>query len=358
LLCAGVVERHLSKVDASLVGLCTGVEGLESDRLDERGVGHVLDEGVTGSIEFPKGALQSIVVDERLRERPFLSEGGDQPLLHVTIEPHVSGRRSRWADERFESTYYDSSPNVRRYGKIVRFSTIGPVKAGWMIKETGQWSLTDDGRKAYEEFSDPEAFYLESKRLYRVWKKAQPKKEVVDDTDEVDEDEVDEEAEVSATLEEAEEIAWAEIRSYLVTMPPYEFQALVGSLLRAMGYYVLWISPPGADRGIDLVAHNDPLGTTSPRILVQVKRQGDTKIAVDGLRSFLAVLGDQDVGIYISAGGFTSEAEREARSQEKRRVTLIDLNRLVALWVEHFDDLDDEDRQRLPLKPVYYLSRS
>ena len=253
----------------------------------------------------------------------------------------------------FESTHYDSSPNVRRYGKIVRFSTIGPVKAGWMIKETGQWSLTDDGRKAYEQFSDPEAFYLESKRLYRAWKKAQPKKEVVDDTDEVDE-----EVEVSATLEEAEEIAWAEIRTYLVTMPPYEFQALVGSLLKAMGYYVLWISPPGADRGIDLVAHNDPLGTTSPRILVQVKRQGDTKIAVDGLRSFLAVLGDQDVGIYISAGGFTSEAEREARSQEKRRVTLIDLNRLVALWVEHFDSLDDEDRQRLPLKPVYYLSRS
>jgi restriction system protein len=163
---------------------------------------------------------------------------------------------------------------------------------------------------------------------------------------------------VSATFEEAEEIAWAEIRTFLVTMPPYEFQALVGSLLKAMGYYVLWISPPGADRGIDLVAHNDPLGTTSPRILVQVKRQGDTKIAVDGLRSFLAVLGDQDVGIYISAGGFTSEAEREARSQEKRRVTLIDLNRLVALWVEHFDSLDDEDRQRLPLKPVYYLSRS
>lgn len=248
----------------------------------------------------------------------------------------------------FESSNYESTPNVRRYEKIVRFSTIGPVKAGWLIKEKGQWSLTEDGRNAYEQFSDPEAFYRESKRLYRAWKKAQPE-EVVEDSEEV---------EASATLEEAEEVAWAEIRTYLVTMPPYEFQALVGSLLKAMGYYVLWISPPGADRGIDLVAHNDPLGTTSPRILVQVKRQGDTKIAVDGLRSFLAVLGDQDVGIYISAGGFTSDAEREARSQEKRRVTLIDLNRLVALWVEHFDSLGDEDRQRLPLKPVYYLSRN
>jgi restriction system protein len=99
--------------------------------------------------------------------------------------------------------------------------------------------------------------------------------------------------------------------------------------------HVLWVAPPGPDRGIDLIAHNDPLGTTSPRIKVQVKRQPGTKISVDGLRSFMATLSDQDVGIFISAGGFTSEAEREARSQEKRRLTLIDLNRLVELWIEH-----------------------
>jgi len=53
----------------------------------------------------------------------------------------------------FESTYYESTPTARRYEKIVRFSTIGPVKAGWLIKEKGQWSLTEDGRKAYEEFT-------------------------------------------------------------------------------------------------------------------------------------------------------------------------------------------------------------
>jgi restriction system protein len=247
----------------------------------------------------------------------------------------------------FEASNYESKPNVRRYERIIRFSTIGPVKAGWLVKDKGLWSLTDEGRRAYEEFPDPEAFFLESRRLYRAWKKAQP---VEDDTDEGGE------AGSAATLEEAEENAWSEIRDYLVSMPPYDFQELVGALLKAMGYYVAWTAPPGPDRGIDLIAHTDPLGTTNPRIKVQVKRQGETKIAVDGLRSFLAVLGDQDVGIYISAGGFTSEAEREARSQEKRRLTLIDLNRLVALWVEHYGRLADEDRQRLPLKPVYFLS--
>jgi restriction system protein len=248
----------------------------------------------------------------------------------------------------FESTYYEKTPNARRYEKIVRFSTIGPVKAGWLVKDKGQWTVTEDGLKAYTDYPDSRAFFLESKRLYREWKKTYTPPEVADADDA--------EVETTATVEEAEEVAWSEIRNYLVTMPPYEFQALVGALLRAMGYYVLWIAPPGADRGIDLVAYNDPLGTRTPRILVQVKRQGDTKTAVDGLRAFMAVLGDQDVGIFISAGGFTSEAEREARSQQNRRVTLIDLSRLVELWVEHFAALNDEDRQRLPLKPVYYLS--
>jgi restriction system protein len=139
-------------------------------------------------------------------------------------------------------------------------------------------------------------------------------------------------------------------------MPPYDFQNLVAALLKAMGYHVLWVAPPGPDRGIDMIAHTDPLGTTSPRIKVQVKRQPGTKMSVDAIRSFMAVLGDQDVGIFISAGGFTSDAEREARSQEKRRLTLIDLNRLVDLWTEHFLQLDDADRQRLPLKPIYFLA--
>jgi hypothetical protein len=90
-----------------------------------------------------------------------------------------------------------------------------------------------------------------------------------------------------------------------------------------------WIAPPGPDQGIDVIAYTDPLGTKTHRIKVQVKRQATTKIAVDGLRAFMAVLGDQDVGIFISAGGFTSEAQREARAQERRSLTLIDLDRLT-----------------------------
>lgn len=250
----------------------------------------------------------------------------------------------------FEQATYPNRPAVRRYPKHVRFASISPVKAGWLVKNKRQWSLTDDGRAAYASFTDPEAFQREANRLYFSWKKGQPEQEPSEDEAPGDV--------ATATFEEADEAASADIRDYLSRMPPYDFQNLVAALLKAMGYHVLWVAPPGPDRGIDLIAHNDPLGTSSPRIKVQVKRQADTKIGREGISSFVGTLGSQDVGIYVSAGGFTPEAEREARSQEQRRLTLIDLVRLVELWIEHSPKLDDADRQRLPLKPIYLLAPS
>ena len=242
---------------------------------------------------------------------------------------------------------YPNRPTDRRYQKLVRFASINAVKAGWLVKNKGQWSLTDEGRAAYAQFTDPEAFQREAVRLYYSWKKGQSAQEA-------EEEVLGNVATVS--LEEADEAAAGDIRDYLSQMPPYDFQNLVAALLKAMGYHVLWVAPPGPDRGIDIIAHNDPLGTTSPRIKVQVKRQADTKIGRDGISSFVGTLGAHDVGIYVSAGGFTTDAEREARSQEQRQVTLIDLGRLVELWIEYSPQLDDADRQRLPLKPVYFLA--
>jgi restriction system protein len=68
-----------------------------------------------------------------------------------------------------------------------------------------------------------------------------------------------------------------------------------------------------------------------PRIKAQLKRQQNS-VSVEGLRSFLALLGDDDVGLFVSTGGFTKDAEQEARTQEKRRVILIDLERFFDPW--------------------------
>lgn len=247
----------------------------------------------------------------------------------------------------FEASTYPDKPNVRRYERIVRFSTIASVKAGWLIKSKGTWSLTDEGLLAFNKFTDPEEFSREAGRLYRQWKADQP----IDEADTTEEDE----GEAAATLEEAEEAAWHEVEDSLANMNPYDFQDLVAGLLRGMGYFVEWISPPGPDKGIDIVAHVDPLGVKGPRIKVQVKRRAD-RVAADGVRGFMALLGDSDVGLFVNTGGFTKDAEEEARRQEKRRIMLVDMKRLFDLWIEHYDRTPEVQRRLLPLRPVYYLA--
>ena len=99
------------------------------------------------------------------------------------------------------------------------------------------------------------------------------------------------------------------------------------------------------------------IGTSAPRIKVQVKRKAD-RVNVGDLRSFIAVLGEQDVGIFVSLGGFSREAEDEARTRETRKLTLVDLEKLVDLWVEHYEKIAESDKRLLPLKPVYCRTSS
>lgn len=249
----------------------------------------------------------------------------------------------------FELADYPSTPGSRRFDKMIRFFTIPAVKAGWLIKSKGDWILTDEGKVALDTYTDPATFMRESVKRYHDWQKTQPvADELGDDVDDLDT--------ASTTFEEADEAAWAEVAQYLNAMPPYDFQELVAALLRAMGYHTPWIAPPGPDAGLDIVAFTDPLGASGPRIKVQVKRNTTSKVGVDGLRSFMALLGGQDVGIFVCSAGFTADAEREARAQENRRLTLIDLKRLFELWVTNYPAMSDEDRRRLPLRPVHFLA--
>jgi restriction system protein len=251
----------------------------------------------------------------------------------------------------YEAGVYSSGS--RRFEKIVRFATVDCVKAGWLLKEKGTWSVTDAGREARIKLKDPEQFYKEAVRLYHQWKTTRDLMESETEEEADSSEEIDKSAQI--TFEQAEEQAWKEIKDYLSSVDPYELQKLVADLLKAMGYYPSWVSPPGRDGGLDIVAYPDPLGTKPPRIKVQVKRQA-AAIDEDGLRSFLALVNEDDAGLFVSIGGFTRGAQEAARKQERRKITLIDLNRLVELWIEFYSKLDDLARERLPLTPIYFLT--
>ena len=254
----------------------------------------------------------------------------------------------------FEEGEYDSAPGVMRYDRDVRIATIPAVKAGWIVKtSTGLWSITDEGRKAFSKYSDPEEMMRDLQRIYKEWKRKHKKSKSPIPV--AEEGAAEQEVQQAAiALEEARESAWLEIQNYLHDLDPYDFQNLVAALLRGMGYHVDWIAPPGPDRGIDIIAHQDPLGVSGPRIKVQVKRQA-SRVDVKDARGFVAVLGEGDIGVFVSTGGFTRDAENEVRRLENRRVMLVNIERLVELWIEHYKDIPEEFRRLLPLIPVYFL---
>ena len=230
---------------------------------------------------------------------------------------------------------YLPSTHTPRYERVIRLATIPFVKAGWLVKSKGRWYLTDEGKRACKGFQYAQAFYQEAARILNEWRQNR--------------------SVLSLITEEAEEKAWEQIRTYLQEMRPYEFQVLAGDLLRAMGYHLTWVAPPEKDRGfVNFVVHTDSLGLSFPRIKVHVLHSGQS-VMFEGLKAFMSVLGTEDAGIFISSGGFTSNVLEEVQAQKLYRITLIDLENFFDLWVEYYDKLTHEARQRFQLKPIYFL---
>ena len=126
----------------------------------------------------------------------------------------------------FELSTFPNNPDLVRFPKILRFSTINSVKAGWMRKKSGIWTLTDEGQTALQEFTDPEALFRESRRLYKQWKPSQPddEQEAAEQLGDAEQADDDQGLIAATALEESEEAARQAILEYLAAMNPYSFQ--------------------------------------------------------------------------------------------------------------------------------------
>ena len=131
-----------------------------------------------------------------------------------------------------------------------------------------------------------------------------------------------------------------------------EMQELVAGLLRAMGYKTI-VSPPGSDRGKDIMASPDGLGLEDPVILVEVKHRSNSSIGASEIRSFKGALKKSNRGIYVSTGGFTKEAKYEAERSEIP-IFLMDLDRLVKFIIQYYDNFDNDARSLIPLTKIYW----
>lgn len=125
------------------------------------------------------------------------------------------------------------------------------------------------------------------------------------------------------------------LRERLLTMPPDQFEQLVGRLLGAMGYENVMVTGRSGDGGIDVIADTE-IGILRLRVAVQVKRmKGNVqRPVVSQLRGDMALL-DVDQGMIITTGGFSQGAKDVARVRNVAPITLIDGDRLTDLLIEH-----------------------
>jgi restriction system protein len=250
-----------------------------------------------------------------------------------------------------EKTFNNSG--VLRWQTNLRFYTVDAVAAGWLVKRNRVWYITEEGRKSLS--LDPLTFIRTANEKYDDLRGGSPAgREKVRAQGEVEATGDEAPAVRQALLEQSEEAAHEEIKDYINRMEAYPFQSFIAALLRGMGYHTPFIAPPGKDGGVDIIAYRDPIGSTPPRIKVQVKHR-EQKVTVSEVRELLGLLTkDGDVGLIVSSSGMTADAEKEIRHANRPMETM-GMNEIIDLWEQHYGGLKEEDRHHLPLKRISFL---
>lgn len=130
---------------------------------------------------------------------------------------------------------------------------------------------------------------------------------------------------------------------------------LVNEILKAQGY-VTHMSPPGSDKGIDILAAPGALGFDSPRLCVQVK-SGDSPVDHPTYSQLLGSMtsAHAEHGLLVSWAGFKLPVERENTSQFFK-IRLWSQDDIIRELLASYSKLSPEIKAELPLKQIWVLA--
>lgn len=134
----------------------------------------------------------------------------------------------------------------------------------------------------------------------------------------------------------------------------HAFTELIAAILRAQGYQTR-VSPPGADKGVDIVAGQGALGFDGPRLVVQVK-SGDVIVDQPTLQGLLGSIQDvhADQGLLVSWSGFRS-AVTQRTNELFFRVRLWGRAEIMDALFSVYERLPEDIRAELPLRRTWSL---
>lgn len=273
--------------------------------------------------------------------------GGSMAIRDLMVEIEKTVELSDWEREVLENT-----GNIR-WQSIMYFSSVDYVKAGYLVKKKGHWTITPEGEKVLK--LGAEKMHDEAEQQYRAWNASKEGKR--DMPASVSEETSDSVKETIIELENLEEHANNGIRDYIRSKNPYEFQDMVAALLKAMGYYIQSVAPKGKDGGVDVVAYVDPLGAQTPRIKVQVKHRPEAVIGASDIRALLGILRSGDIALFVTSGTYSPDAKNTAASS-REFIRLIDGDEFIEMWQNYYDKMSDDDKNMLPLKRISFLGNN
>ena len=243
-------------------------------------------------------------------------------------------------------TVYDNGNT--RWRSIFAFASVGLVKGGYVSKERGLWSITDEGRAVVATPYDGPAFLAEVDRRYRAWKASQiaadAPAEGSTDAASADPDEgllfEQPEVRMQRILAAAHEALAAELVESIKQCDSAFFERLVLELLLKMGYgrrredAGRTVGQSG-DGGVDGIINEDPLGLDT--IYLQAKRW-EGSVGEGPIRDFIGALDIKGVkkGVFLTTSHFTPAAKAAVEGiRSDKKVVLIDGTHLAALMIAH-----------------------
>lgn len=153
-----------------------------------------------------------------------------------------------------------------------------------------------------------------------------------------------------------EDVARDAIRIRLVeTFQSHQLADLTAAILRARGLTCV-VSPPGPDKGVDIVAGSGPLGLDSPRIVVQCKSSAapmDISV-IQRLQGAMGTLGAEQA-LLVAYGGVNKPAS-ELLTNQQFKVKVWDVDDVLNMLLDCYDSIDPTVREMIPLKNVWTLT--